>query len=508
MAGKKNKEKASKKTVKPAKPVEPEESSEESSSESEMEVEAPVATKAKKQSKQSKVAAKKKKEESSDSEEEECSEEEESDSEEEEEVEDKKKKVKKETVKEEKKAKKEEKAKKVAESDDSEEDSDESEEESEEDSSEEDSSEEGSKEAKKRKTEPENGNDAKKAKVDESVTVMCRNIPEEVTAEAFEKFLKKKGIEVSSVRKREDRAFAHIDLANPDDLDKILAMQNLDYKGSALTFEKGRPKRPKGERNTGDESNTLFLKNLPYDDSEDSLRSKLMEIFPEAQSVRIPYKGDSHKGFAYVEFESSDNVKDALENKQGVECGDQRLLLDYANSPKTDYSQQRGRGGFRDDEPEESSVLLVRNLSYDSTESSLRSYFKDATDIRLPSFPDSGKPKGIAFIDFDSIQNAKSALTKFDGTNIDGRSVRCCYARGRNDGGGGFGGRRGGSFGGGRGGGFGGGRGGGGFGGRRGGFGGGRGGGGYGGGRGGGGYGGGRNSFGGTGRKKTFSDSD
>eukprot|EP00106_Octopus_bimaculoides_P012112 XP_014779554.1 PREDICTED: nucleolin-like isoform X2 [Octopus bimaculoides] len=448
MAGKKNKEKASKKTVKPAKPVEPEESSEESSSESEMEVEAPVATKAKKQSKQSKVAAKKKKEESSDSEEEECSEEEESDSEEEEEVEDKKKKVKKETVKEEKKAKKEEKAKKVAESDDSEEDSDESEEESEEDSSEEDSSEEGSKEAKKRKTEPENGNDAKKAKVDESVTVMCRNIPEEVTAEAFEKFLKKKGIEVSSVRKREDRAFAHIDLANPDDLDKILAMQNLDYKGSALTFEKGRPKRPKGERNTGDESNTLFLKNLPYDDSEDSLRSKLMEIFPEAQSVRIPYKGDSHKGFAYVEFESSDNVKDALENKQGVECGDQRLLLDYANSPKTDYSQQRGRGGFRDDEPEESSVLLVRNLSYDSTESSLRSYFKDATDIRLPSFPDSGKPKGIAFIDFDSIQNAKSALTKFDGTNIDGRSVRCCYARGRNDGGGGFGGRRGGSFGG------------------------------------------------------------
>ncbi|XP_029636317.1 nucleolin [Octopus sinensis] len=334
---------------------------------------------------------------------------------------------------------------------------------------------------------------------------MCRNLPQEVTAETFEKFLKKKGIEYTSVRKRDDRAFAHIDLANPDDLDKVLAMQNIDYKGNALTFEKGRPMRAKGERNTGDDSNTLFLKNLPYDDSEDTIRSKLMEIFPAAQSIRIPYKGDSHKGFAYIEFESSDSVKDAVENKQGIEVGDRQLYLDYAGSSSRSDSQPRGRGGYRDDEPEESSVLLVRNLSYDSTESSLRSYFKDATDVRLPTHPDSGKPKGIAFIEFESIPKAKSALNKMDGSNVDGRSVRCCYARSRSDGdgrSGGFGGRRGGGFGGGRGGGYGGGRG-------RGGFGGGRGrGGGYGGGRGGGGYGGGRSSFGGTGRKKTFSDSD
>ncbi|GAB1602387.1 hypothetical protein Ahia01_000518000, partial [Argonauta hians] len=108
-----------------------------------------------------------------------------------------------------------------------------------------------------------------------------------------------------------------------------------------------------------------------------------------------------------------------------------------------------------------------------SLKQTLREYFKDVSAIRMPTFPDSGKP----------IPSARSAMNKFDGTDIDGRTVRCCFARSRGDeggGGGGSGGRRGG----------------GGYGGR-GGFGGGR----------GGGFGG-RSSFGGTGKKKTFSDSD
>lgn len=46
--------------------------------------------------------------------------------------------------------------------------------------------------------------------------------------------------------------------------------------------------------------------------------------------------------FAYVEFDTADEVKDAVENKQGVECGDRKLYLDYAGG------SSRQRRGFRD----------------------------------------------------------------------------------------------------------------------------------------------------------------
>ncbi|GAB1602912.1 nucleolin-like isoform X1 [Argonauta hians] len=511
MAAKKNKA-----TKKPVKPVEPEESSEDSSSESEeMEVETPV-VKDKKKAKKTKPAKK----ESSESEEE--SSEEESESEEEEKPkkkEQKKNKAVKKPAKAEESSSSEEEseeeevpdkkkgtetAKKPAAAESSEEDS---EEESSEDSSEEESEESpkpqvngsGNDSKKRKKEAEENGddNDAKKAKVQETVTVLCRNVPEDTSVEKLEKFLKKEGIDFSSVRKRDNRMFAHIDLTNPDDLDTVLAMTNLQFKGSTLTFEKGRPmgaKADKSEKSDSD-SRTMFVKNLSYDDSEDDIRNKLMEIFPEAQSIRIPSTGGSHKGFAYVEFNDAETVNNAINKNQGVEISDRSLFLDHAGRSRSD-NNQRQRKSY--DDAEESNVVLVRNLSYDSTEDSLREYFKDVSAIRMPTFPDSGKPKGIAFVEFDSIPSARSAMNKFDGTDIDGRTVRCCFARSRGDegrggGGGGFGGRRGGGGYGGRGGGRG--RGGGGRG--RGGFGGGR----------GGGFGG-RSSFGGTGKKKTFSDSD
>ncbi|XP_029636667.1 nucleolin isoform X2 [Octopus sinensis] len=502
MAAKKNK--TPKKFVKP---VEPEESSEDSSSESEeMEVVAPV-MKTKKLTKSKETPAKKVESSDSEEEEEESSEDEESDSEEGEEEEEEEEDEEDDDEEEEKAKVKKPVA--AAESSDSDEEEDSSEEETSEDDAPKskaiektnDKQKDGSKEAKKRKKETDDGKNAKKAKVDEPVTVLCRNVPQEVTIEKLEKFLKKKGIAFTSVRKRNDRMFAHIDLANPDDLDTVLAMKNLEYKGSMLAFEKGRPLgASKPERSKEDDSKSLFVKNLSFDDSEDSIRNNLMEIFPDAQNVRIPFRGNAHRGFAYIEFSSAEEVKDAVENKQGVECGDQKLFLDYASG-----SSKNRRRGFND-QPEESSVLLIRNLSYDSTEDSLRSYFKDATDVRIPMYSDTGKLKGIAFVEFESASKAKSALNKHDDSNIDGRTVRCCFARNRGDGdgrssggysgrhsGGGYGGRRGGGGGGGYG--------------RRGGGGSGSGGG----GSGGGGRrfgGGGRSSFGGTGKKKTFSDSD
>lgn len=83
--------------------------------------------------------------------------------------------------------------------------------------------------------------------------------------------------------------------------------------------------------------------------------------------------------------------------------------------------------------------------------------------IRLPTDPESGRPKGFGYVQYSSVDEARQAYNDLNGADLNGRSVRLDFSTPRQNNGGGGG--RGGSFGG-RGGGRGGPRGGGGRGGR------------------------------------------
>jgi len=143
--------------------------------------------------------------------------------------------------------------------------------------------------------------------------------------------------------------------------------------------------------------------------------------------------------------------------------------------------------------------LYVGNMSYQTTEASLRAAFESGgrtvKEVAIITDRATGRPKGFAFVQMGTDADAQSAITELDGKQVDGRAIRVNEAQERSaggGGGGGSGGGRGGYGGGGSGGG------GGGYGGGGGGYGGGgrdRGGdrGGYGGG--GGGYGGGRGGY-------------
>jgi RNA recognition motif-containing protein len=124
--------------------------------------------------------------------------------------------------------------------------------------------------------------------------------------------------------------------------------------------------------------------------------------------------------------------------------------------------------------------LYVGNLSYDATTDSLRAAFSEigeVTDVHIAMDRDSGRSRGFGFVTMGTSQLAAEAISRMNGTPLDGRPLRVNEAEERKGGGGGGGG--GGGYGGGGGGGYGGGGGGGG----RGGGGGGRGGGGGGGGK-------------------------
>jgi RNA recognition motif-containing protein len=88
--------------------------------------------------------------------------------------------------------------------------------------------------------------------------------------------------------------------------------------------------------------------------------------------------------------------------------------------------------------------LYVGNISYNSTEASLRTAFeadgRQVREVALIMDRETGRPRGFAFVQMGSEQDAKAAIAALDGKEIDGRSIRVNEAQERPAGGGGGGG--------------------------------------------------------------------
>lgn len=108
--------------------------------------------------------------------------------------------------------------------------------------------------------------------------------------------------------------------------------------------------------------------------------------------------------------------------------------------------------------------LYVGNISFNATESSLRTLFeadgRRVDDVALVMDRDTGRPRGFAFVQMGSPEDAQKAIDALNGREVDGRSITVSEAKPKTAGGGGGGGYGGGGgrgFGGGGGGGYGGG---------------------------------------------------
>ena len=77
--------------------------------------------------------------------------------------------------------------------------------------------------------------------------------------------------------------------------------------------------------------NTIFVKNLNFDTSEDKLKKtfdnpKLGKIL-SVRIVRNKADGISSKGYGFVELDSEENAKKAIKKLQGTTLDDHKLLL-------------------------------------------------------------------------------------------------------------------------------------------------------------------------------------
>jgi len=95
--------------------------------------------------------------------------------------------------------------------------------------------------------------------------------------------------------------------------------------------------------------------------------------------------------------------------------------------------------------------LFVGGLSWDTTDDGLRQAFAsygEITETTVITGRDTGRSRGFGFVTFAQDDDAKTAISKMDGTSLDGKTLKVNEAQEKSPRGGG---RSGGGFGGGRG---------------------------------------------------------
>jgi RNA recognition motif-containing protein len=88
--------------------------------------------------------------------------------------------------------------------------------------------------------------------------------------------------------------------------------------------------------------------------------------------------------------------------------------------------------------------LYVGNLSYNSTEETLRAAFeadgRQVTKVSIITDRMTGQPRGFAFVEMGTPADARAAIAALDGTELDGRTLKVSEAQERSSGFGGGGG--------------------------------------------------------------------
>uniref|UniRef100_A0A8C3VQS1 Nucleolin n=1 Tax=Catagonus wagneri TaxID=51154 RepID=A0A8C3VQS1_9CETA len=283
------------------------------------------------------------------------------------------------------------------------------------------------------KLEKPKGKDSKKDR--DARTLLAKNLPYKVTQDELKEVFED-AVEIRLVSKDgKSKGIAYIEFKTEADAEKTLEeKQGTEIDGRSIslyyTGEKGQNQDFRGGKNStwSGESKTLVLSNLAYSATEETLQ----EVFEKATFIKVPQnQNGKSKGYAFIEFASFEDAKEALNscNKREIEGRAIRLEL-------------QGPRGSPNARNQPSKTLFVKGLSEETTEETLKESFDGSVRARIVTDRETGSSKGFGFVDFNSEEDAKAAKEAMEDGEIDGNKVTLDWAKPKGEGG--FGGRGGG----------------------------------------------------------------
>ncbi|XP_055970433.1 squamous cell carcinoma antigen recognized by T-cells 3 isoform X2 [Sorex fumeus] len=180
---------------------------------------------------------------------------------------------------------------------------------------------------------------------------------------------------------------------------------------------------PKVAHDSSKDSITVFVSNLPYSMGEPEAKLRpLFEACGEVAEIRPIFsnRGD-FRGYCYVEFREERAALQALGlDRKHVE-GRPMFV-----SPCVDKSKNPNFKVFRYSTALEKHKLFVSGLPFSCTKEELEEICKEhgtVKDIRLVTNR-AGKPKGLAYVEYESESQASQAVLKMDGMTVKGSVIK------------------------------------------------------------------------------------
>uniref|UniRef100_A0A8C5FWB1 Spliceosome associated factor 3, U4/U6 recycling protein n=1 Tax=Gadus morhua TaxID=8049 RepID=A0A8C5FWB1_GADMO len=170
------------------------------------------------------------------------------------------------------------------------------------------------------------------------------------------------------------------------------------------------------------DNNSVFISNLAYTLAEPEQKLKaLFECCGPVDQVRPVFsKAGVFKGYGYIQFESKASVPAALKlDRQEVE-GRPMFV-----SPCVDKNTNPDFKVFKYNSAIEKHKVFISGLPFSCTKPQLEELCKShgtVKDVRLVTYR-SGKPKGLAYVEFADEAQASHAVLKLDGTVVDDNQI-------------------------------------------------------------------------------------
>lgn len=173
----------------------------------------------------------------------------------------------------------------------------------------------------------------------------------------------------------------------------------------------------------------VHVGNLSFATTEDDLRAMFSRC-GKVVSTSIPQtRGHHSRGFGFVDFESEESVKKAISKYNDKEVGGRKITVAVASYVPKEERKQRVKLDDDGDDGDSGAMKLNRvfvgGLSRETTEEDLRAAFGkfgEISGIRIPLKED--QPRGFAFIEFQSSDDAGAAVEAMDGKQLNKRTIK------------------------------------------------------------------------------------
>jgi nucleolin len=170
----------------------------------------------------------------------------------------------------------------------------------------------------------------------------------------------------------------------------------------------------------------LFVASLSWSVTEDELYNLFSEV-GAVVSVRIPTRREDGKprGFAFVEMSSPAEGQQAVNRFNNSMLHDRVMVVSFQDESRG--SNPRGAGGSSyGSSAAPNAKLFVRNVHRSVREDELTEVFQrfgNVISAKIPTDRDTGEPKGFAFVEMQSAEEAKAVIDNLSGFMLQGKDL-------------------------------------------------------------------------------------